>query len=931
MSLSEEEIFGQALEQTSPQERREFLQRVCRDDEQIARIEDLLIAGSPESSFLENGPKIVQESSDHRKEHPDRIGDFEILGELGRGGMGIVYKARQCSLKRLVALKVLSSGLALTTRAIMRFKLEAEAAAKLHHTNIVPIYSTGEENRVPYYAMELIDGPSLDQVIKQLRHEAAGKTNTYDSESTADEPMPAWIKETLAFRSQQPHELSPDTDKPSFDSSSSLGSDNTYFDNLAKMIAGVADALAHAHDHGIVHRDIKPANLLLSSDGRLSINDFGLARMLEQPGMTMTGELMGSPMYMSPEQITAGRLPLDHRTDIYSLGASLYELLTLHPPFPGQRRDQVLSQVIHKEPPRPRSINHRIPRDLETICMKAMEKDPDRRYQTADLLAEDLRRFVNRNAILARRTSPLEKGVRWIRKNKAITTSVCAALLVCLGSFVYVQVHQRAQLREETLNDALERAWSGRFAEADTQIDKAISYGADPQWRPMFNAMEDLMFGQTGDAVRQLETVVDGSPDNQIARWMLADAYWYNGEAGPTWHELQQLEAREPDSIWERLFAAQALGMHQPDRARKFLREALDENPQFTNARISLATLLVFQAIDSNEPDLVDEALEELERADLFLKERQEDGNLTLSFSRLYAHNTAAHFCRLAGDTQRANQHLTEAGKDALYLGEAHSDVVAANVMRMNYYFLIEDFDGMYSVMQDVKEYKHRGWVTDPFWVTCYTDPAWAHKEAKWRDADLFNLGLNTLSEMPVQKDDHVAFAQLVFRLDAAKSSEDATEMYRDYLRQRSNELPFDSAVMMLTGNESMATKQAQARIKKLKTEFARLGRKPDPTNAIYARLQYAAGEITKPEEFLERLAQSERDLVSARMGIGLRELSSGDRQAALAIWQEAASGTMYHWTPYHWSAAFAVRLKEDPEWLPWLPRREPVPVGASR
>lgn len=894
--LSEEEIFEQAFQKTSPQARRKYLNQVCRDEEQLARIQALLSEGSPESSFLENGPHIIQEPSHQLKGQPDRIGDFEILGELGRGGMGIVYKARQCSLKRLVALKVLSSGLALTTRAIMRFKLEAEAAAKLHHTNIVPIYSTGEENRVPYYAMELIDGPSLDRVVKQLRQEAEGSKNDSDSDGTIDAPMPAWIKETIAFPSKSSKEAASDTNTPSFDSSSTLGSDSTYYDNLAKMIAGVADALAHAHDQGIVHRDIKPANLLLSSDGRLSINDFGLARMLEQPGMTMTGELMGSPMYMSPEQITAGRLPLDHRTDIYSVGASLYELLTLHPPFPGQRRDQVLSQVIHKDPPRPRSINHRIPKDLETICLKAMEKDPDRRYQTADLLAEDLRRFVNRNAILARRTSPLEKGIRWIRKNKAIAISICVAFAMCLGSLTYVKLHQRAHQREEALNAALEKAWSGRFAEAGTEIDKAISYGADPEWRPVINAMESLMFGQTSDAVRQLETIVDRSADNYIARWMLADAYWYNGEGGPTDDQLEQLEGREPDDIWERLFAAQALAMHQPDRAENFLREALDENPQFTSARISLVTLLVFQSIDSNQPSKVDQALKELKKADVFL----EDENWTLSFSRLYAHNTAAHFCRRDGFPGLANQHLEQAKKDALFLGQAYPDVVAANVMRMNYYLLMEDFDGMHTVMQDVIAHKHRGWVTDPFWVTCYTDPDWAHREEKWRGEDLFTLGLNTLERMPIQGDDHVAFARVLFDLEAAKNREDAIEVYDNYLVRRTNEWPFDPAAMMLTGQNALVQGKYQLSLRK-----------------------------AEPAEFLERVTQSQRDLTSARMGLGLHELSKGNRQAALKLWEEAASGTMYHWTTYHWSAAFANRLREDPDWLPWLPANDPVSVAS--
>src|SRR5262245_31325543 len=306
-----------------------------------------------------------------------RLGDFEILCELGRGGMGIVYEARQVSLNRKVALKVLSGGLGLTPKAVQRFHREAEAAAKLHHTNIVPVYATGEQDGTHFYAMELIDGPSLDHVIKQLRQsKASGGRQPPGTESHAaaddrgaDAPRSPELESTGPYvgESSSTHVLT----------SSSLTSGSQYFDTVARLIADVADALHHAHQNGVIHRDIKPSNLLLSSAGRLSINDFGLARMLEQPGMTMTGEFVGTPAYMSPEQVAAGRIRLDHRTDIYSLGATLYELLTLQPPFRGQSREQVLTQIVQKDPRSPSRIDKRIPLDLETICLKSMEKDPD--------------------------------------------------------------------------------------------------------------------------------------------------------------------------------------------------------------------------------------------------------------------------------------------------------------------------------------------------------------------------------------------------------------------------------------------------------------------------------------------------------------------------------------------------------------------------
>src|SRR5262245_45191263 len=228
-----------------------------------------------------------------------RLGDFEIARELGRGGMGVVYEARQLSLNRPVALKVLAPCLGLTARAVERFRREAAAAAKLHHTNIVPVYATGEQDNVHFYAMELIAGPSLDHVLNSLRE--PGSATATATELVATGPYAAGGPPTSA---SGPGSLS--------------GSGGEYFDAVARRIAEVADALDYAHRQGVIHRDVKPSNLLLAPEGRLSLNDFGLARVLEQPGMTVTGEFVGTPAYMSPEQVTSGRVPVDHRTDIYS-------------------------------------------------------------------------------------------------------------------------------------------------------------------------------------------------------------------------------------------------------------------------------------------------------------------------------------------------------------------------------------------------------------------------------------------------------------------------------------------------------------------------------------------------------------------------------------------------------------------------------------
>jgi serine/threonine protein kinase len=253
-----------------------------------------------------------------------RLGDFELIGELGRGGMGIVYEARQVSLNRRVALKVLPPALGLTGQATRRFEREAQAAAKLHHTNIIPVHAIGEEGGHHFYAMELIENQSPDRVLSDLLGEGSNPL------------MESTVKQALAEIRPRPLSASREQQATSISDTSSGGRE--WFDTVAKLVAEVADALHYAHDRGIIHRDIKPANLMLSKEGHLCITDFGLARMAQEPGMTVSGSILGTPAYMSPEQIATGRMKLDHRTDVYSLGAVLYELLALQRPFPGESR-----------------------------------------------------------------------------------------------------------------------------------------------------------------------------------------------------------------------------------------------------------------------------------------------------------------------------------------------------------------------------------------------------------------------------------------------------------------------------------------------------------------------------------------------------------------------------------------------------------------
>ncbi len=315
-----------------------------------------------------------------------QLGEYRIVREVGRGGMGVVYEAEQVSLGRRVALKVLPFAAAIDPKQRQRFQIEAQAAAQLHHPHIVPIFGVGCDHGIHYYAMQFVEGRSLSAILHELRdrHQTPAGIEVNSSSSAADDSA-----------------------------STPTRVDRAYCRNVARLGAEAADALDHAHALGIVHRDIKPANLLIDPHGALWITDFGLARSTSDLSLTHTGDMVGTLRYMSPEQAQARGGVVDQRTDIYALGVTLYELLTLQPAFNGRDHQELLRQIALDEPVSPRRLNPAVPRDLETIILKAIAKDPSSRYTTAQDLAADFRRFLDDQPILARRPGLLERTLRW--------------------------------------------------------------------------------------------------------------------------------------------------------------------------------------------------------------------------------------------------------------------------------------------------------------------------------------------------------------------------------------------------------------------------------------------------------------------------------------------------------------------------------------
>lgn len=393
-------------------------------------------------------------------EVPYVLDDFRVIREIGRGGMGIVHEAVQLSLGRRVALKVLPIHLVQEPKRVERFKMEARATARLQHSNIVPIYATGSAFGSYYHAMELVTGASLDRHIEGLRCcLRQGQDAKLAGEQLAESPTvvrPRDGDNPLKVASEG--EQTPDEEE----GLPRTTLDRGHYKACAELMLGVADALHYAHTEGVVHRDIKPSNLMLdATSGRLRVTDFGLA-VFGTHGTALTGsmDIVGSMPYMAPEQTTP-YIETDHRADVYSFGLTLYELVTLERAV---KKVDDLSQILLKEPPPPRALDPGVPRDLETIILKAIEKDPDCRYQSAGALAEDLRRFLDDRPIRATRPSLVAQGWRLLRRHKWISMGTAAAIAsICILAAFAIGV--KAQMRgQDQLRRALALVEEGEYA-----------------------------------------------------------------------------------------------------------------------------------------------------------------------------------------------------------------------------------------------------------------------------------------------------------------------------------------------------------------------------------------------------------------------------------------------------------------------------------
>jgi len=514
------------------------------------------------------------------------LGDFRILHELGRGGMGVVYEAEQLSMGRRVALKVLPFAALAQDKSLQRFRNEVRAAGALNHPNIVPIHSVGEERGVHFFAMQLIRGQTMAEVITQLvRLQNSGQplqdtsisqtlsvTGVLDFGGSANEP-------TQEFSTVKDDDLdvvsTPSTDtrretKARISTEGQTDSRPTFVRSAVRLGVQAAEALQHAHDEGVLHRDIKPGNLMLDAQGQLFITDFGLARIETDVGVTMTGDIVGTLRYMSPEQALAKRIVIDHRSDIYSLGVTLYELLTLRPPFDGEHRQELLKQIAFEDPPKPCQISRSIPRELETVILKAIEKNPDERYSTAAELSEDLQAFLEDRPIKAKPPTLFQRTAKWSRRHKPLVWSASLSIVfLMVAGLILLAISNQVVTKERNQKAAaLTQRTTALSAKDDAlaEKDKALAV-ADANFEKAREAV-DQMLTRVGagrlmdvprmtairaellqDALKFYETLLQQDPDNLLVRSQMANAECSLGTVLKTLAQNPEAESRIHSAI----------------------------------------------------------------------------------------------------------------------------------------------------------------------------------------------------------------------------------------------------------------------------------------------------------------------------------------------------------------------------------------------
>lgn len=788
------------------------------------------------------------------------FGNYDLLEELARGGMGVVYKARQRNLSRLVALKMIRGERLAQASEVQRFRREATAAATLHHPHIVSVHEAGEVDGQYFYSMDFVEGRSLAEVVRE-------------------HPLPAR--------------------------------------QAATYLKAIAEAVAYAHQRGILHRDLKPSNVLIDTHDQPHVVDFGLAKSLpgsELPALntelTQSGQVLGSPSYMAPEQAAGHGRAVDARTDVYALGAILYEMLSGRPPFQAETSLETLKLVLENEPAAPRLLNPRLPRDLETLCLKCLEKEPRRRYAGAQDLVEELGRFLENKPIVARPVSVPEKLRRWCQRKPLVAGLAGGLLLACLwnlsrtplapllgslalglalaGWFGWRAGRSARQLRSEkvqrAIDAALTAALGGDRAVAEQAIQQAEQQGAPKEWVRMLKGQIALHTLSIDAALQHFEAAVSLAPRSVAARAMLATAFVYNGQYERFAEMLGTLDQLSPETPEDYLFLGAAMVPGHPDSAKPvaLLEQAKQKRPTGVTF-LQLALAEGFHAIDAGSWLTVQRAMDHCEWASEILGPEYP---MVLT-TRLNGYNFALRLCP---EGERAA--LLEKAAGAARALESTPNPIG-RMQRAFYFEILGDEEA--AVEEWRQAFQRSGTGVYAFWYAI-------GMLGRGRSAE----ALETMNRMGPSTDALTAIARASLLLDQ-NLPEAAEQAYQQVVARLGSLRVLGEAIPLLAGQSE-----------RVATNCARLLEVIPAQHPDYSTLQFLAGESSR-QEFLDRAAASGKLRGTAHYWIGSRCLAQGDRETAAEHFARSVETRTHWWLGFRWSRAFLARLEADPHWPPWI------------